>query len=1263
MKKIHLFLIIFCHTLFSHDIYGQMEALIWAKSTGSSFVDQGVSIAVDSIGNSYTVGFYRGIVDFDPGPGVFNISSNSAAWYDIFITKLAPDGSFKWTKSIGGSLNDQPTGIVLDKTGGILISGLFTSIVDFDPNVTVFNLSAGGSSEDAFVLKLDTAGNFVWAKQFIGTSNARANAIALDANGNVFTTGVFNSTCDFDPGAGAFPLTASAQDIFVCKLNTIGDFVWAKKIGGPVNDVGYTIAVDNIGNVYTGGSFESTVDFDPGASIVNFTSLGQRDIFISKLDNNGNYLWAKAVGGTTTDHCFGITTDALDNVISTGWFEGTVDFNPNIGVANISSLGAQDAFILKLNSAGNYLWATSIGRTGFEMGTDITVDALDNIYTTGTFSGSNVDFEPGIGIYNLSASGGFEDAFIQKLDASGNFISAVRMGGINYDRGVGIALDKLGNIFSTGFFNVTSDFDPGAGVFNLVSAGSSDAFFLKLGCRVPPNNTTNMSNLSICYGNNTVLTAIGTGTLDWYSASTGGTYLGGGTSYTTAILTSTVTFYVQDSSSCGVSLRTPVTVNVSPSATITVNSGSICSGQSFTITPSGANTYTIQGGSAIKTPTATTNYTVSGTSAAGCVSSTFATSSITVNTTPTITVNSGSICSGQSFTITPGGANTYTTQGGSAVKTPTTGASYTVAGTSSAGCVSSTFATSSITVNTTPTITVNSGSICSSQSFTITPGGANTYTIQGGSAVKTPTTSASYTVAGTSSAGCVSSTFATSSITVNTTPTITVNSGNICSGQSFTITPGGANTYTIQGGGAIKTPTTNTTYTVIGASTAGCVSNSPATSTITVNAVPTISVNGGVICSGQSFTITPSGANTYTIQGGSAIKTPTATTNYTVSGTSAAGCISSTFATSSITVNTTPTIAVNSGSICLGQSFTITPGGANTYTFSNGNVVNPTTNTTYTVTGTGLNGCVNSTGVISSVTVNTTPTITIANGAICLGNSFTLSPSGANSFTFSSGSSIVSPTTTTSYSVSGTSSAGCITNTPAIVTVTVASTLNVAITGNNTICGGDVVNLTANGATTYTWSTGAISSTIAPSPASNTTYSVIGASGSCSNTAVISVTVNTLPTINATTSNTLMCTGQIATLTASGASTYTWNPGGASASISVSPTVTTTYTIDGTDANGCSNMATVTQSVSLCTGINQITNSINAMTLFPNPCANNITVQTDEDIQVAYIFNTLGGLVQTENTKTFSVEKLSSGIYIMHVKTEKGTGTIRFIKE
>ncbi|MDQ1256134.1 MAG: hypothetical protein QG656_730, partial [Candidatus Hydrogenedentes bacterium] len=207
-------------------------------------------------------------------------------------------------------------------------------------------------------LTVDAAdGDFVWAKAMGGTGNEWSEDITLDNAGNVYATGYFRSTADFDPGPGIFNLTsAGGIDVFVSKLNSTGVFVWAKAMGGTGNDFGEGIAVDSAGNVYTRGRFLGTVDFDPGAGIFNLTQAGSSDLFVSKLDSGGNFVWAKRMGGSSIGDGDGIAVDSAGNVYTTGWFLGTVDFDPGPGTFNLTSAG-NDIFVSKLDSAGNFVWA------------------------------------------------------------------------------------------------------------------------------------------------------------------------------------------------------------------------------------------------------------------------------------------------------------------------------------------------------------------------------------------------------------------------------------------------------------------------------------------------------------------------------------------------------------------------------------------------------------------------------------------------------------------------------------------------------------------------------------------------------------------------------------------------------------------------------------------------------------------------------------------------------------------------------------------
>lgn len=334
-------------------------------------------------------------------------------------------------------------------------------------------------------------GDFAWAERFGQTVDDEGYDIFVDGAGNVYTTGYFRGTVDFDPGPGTVELTSAgnSRDIFISKLDSGGNLVWAKAIGGVSNDFGWGIVADSSGNVYTTGDFVGTVDFDPGtgpAEVFALTSVGSSDIFISKLDSNGNFAGAWAMGGTADDYGYGIFVDTAGNIYTTGYFKNTVDFDPGTGPTEIyeltsASVGVEDVFICKLDSTGSFAWAKGIGGTGADVGLGISLYSTGNVYLTGWFQGT-VDFDPGIGTTSLTSSGGSYDIYVSKLDSNGNFVWARAMGGISEDIGQAVTVDPLGNVYTTGWFIGTADFDPGTGVFSLTSSGgfASDIFISKL---------------------------------------------------------------------------------------------------------------------------------------------------------------------------------------------------------------------------------------------------------------------------------------------------------------------------------------------------------------------------------------------------------------------------------------------------------------------------------------------------------------------------------------------------------------------------------------------------------------------------------------------------------------------------------------------------------------------------------------------------------------------------------------------------------------
>ena len=401
--------------------------------------------------------------------------------------------TFEWAKSSGGTTNDFGYSITVDASGNVYTTGVFQGTVDFDPGAGTNNLTSAGG-QDVFVQKLDAAGNFLWAKSFGGISTDEGRSITIDASGNVYTTGHFQGAVDFDPGAGTNNLTSAGNvDVFVQKLDASGNFLWAKSFGGTTNDFGLSITVDASGNVYTTGSFYGTADFDPGTGFFNLTTIGSQDVFVQKLDASGNFLWAKSFGGTTNDFGLSITVDASGNVYTTGSFYGTADFDPGTGFFNLTTIGSQDVFVQKLDASGNFLWAKSFGGSSTDYGYSITVDASGNVYATGNFQGT-VDFDPGAGTNNLTSAGSY-DVFVQKLDASGNFLWAKSFGGSSTDYGYSITVDASGNVYTTGYFKGTADFDPGAGTNNHTSAGSQDVFVHKMSQCSPVAPIPDIANL------------------------------------------------------------------------------------------------------------------------------------------------------------------------------------------------------------------------------------------------------------------------------------------------------------------------------------------------------------------------------------------------------------------------------------------------------------------------------------------------------------------------------------------------------------------------------------------------------------------------------------------------------------------------------------------------------------------------------------------------------------------------------------------------
>ena len=637
--------------------------------------------------------------------------------------------------------------------------------------------------------------------------------------------------------------------------------------------------------------------------------------------------------------------------------------------------------------------------------------------------------------------------------------------------------------------------------------------------------------------------------------------------------------------------------------------------------------YSINGSTFSSSPSFTAlsagNFTATIKSLEGCILQ----QPFTITTTPTPTlsvVGNTNICSSQSTSLTVSGATTYTwstlSNSTTIFVSPAVTQTYVVVGSTVPTCTAS--AVVIVSVTPTPTLSISPpNSICLGSSSTLVISGASNYTWSPGASlssvvsptvIASPTISTIYTVIGANGSCSVS---VTTSVNVVANPVINItpNVSGVCLGNNMNLIASGGTTYTwnpnpslntTTGATVIATPTVLTSYTVT-ASVGSCTSNAVASVSVSPNPTLSTVASSTAICSGNTSSLSVSGAATYTwspaltlssSSGSMVIASPSVSTTYSVFGSNVEGCITNTIITISVNPNPTITITPSVSTICIGNSKTLIAFGATTYSWSSspglstfsGSVVTvtPTITATYTVNG--------SIGICSSsitATVNVTPlpiiSIVASPSAICSTKSSTLSASGASTYTWSPALSlststgsitIATPYITTTFSVIGTDGLGCVSNSTVLINVTPTPTLILSVS-SFTVCEGTSTNLQINGASNYLWSpsgslSSAIDSNVIALPTVTTLYSVIGSNGICTDSK--SVTINVIPKIIPLISpnDTSICFGNSIGLSASGGNKYLWSPSGSLSSatspyVIAKPLVTTTYTVSVSNNNIC----------------------------------------------------------------------------------------------
>lgn len=405
-------------------------------------------------------------------------------WISFISVRSYAQERFHWVNRIGGQTGmSRANDVTSDKEGNTFITGHFTNAADFDPGAGTRILD-GQPFGGVYLAKYDASGQLVWVQQFasnvLGPSGERGNAVATDDSGNVFIVGQFKGTLDLRTRTSTHISfrTSGGEDIFFIKLNKAGQILWAKKFGSRYDDFCYSLATDELGNIYITGESGGDMDFNPGTTNQQVLGYG---IFLAKYDNNGDYIWANTIGVGAGKN---VKTDDKGNVYVTGYINRTSDFDPDTSAAIIHTNGGQDIFVAKYNNDGVYLWAKGIGGNRDDFGNSIAVSSSGDVYVTGGFSGTDIDFDPGPGIKYLSTPYRNTNTFLLKLDNTGNFLWAHKLGNdstnTNVD-GQSIALTDQDDFFITGSFRSHVDFDPGPGthILRAVAGSYTDIFIAK----------------------------------------------------------------------------------------------------------------------------------------------------------------------------------------------------------------------------------------------------------------------------------------------------------------------------------------------------------------------------------------------------------------------------------------------------------------------------------------------------------------------------------------------------------------------------------------------------------------------------------------------------------------------------------------------------------------------------------------------------------------------------------------------------------------
>lgn len=459
-----------CITACSTALFAQ-PYVDWARTIGSAEIDISQDVKTDPDGNVYVTGFFSEPMDVDPGAGTVTLNPLSSGVRDIFLAKYTPGGNLVWAKTIGGTGSEGAYSLHIDDAFNLYMAGDYTDAAcDLDPGAGTTALPYSNGDE-MFFAKYDSSGALIWARGIAGPGADVVTSITTDPQGNIYITGSFQGTVDFDPSAATNNETVSGikTQIFLAKYDNSGNYLWSESAGtSNYDDAGYDVAVDTAGNVLMCGYI---------------TLSGDPSIVVSKYSSAGTNIFQKifTTSPGSESYATSITTDDSARIYITGWFQGTVDLNPDAG-SSLHTSGSNNNILLgRYETDGSLYWSRSFGGGLDDRGVCLEAEG-ERLTVCGYFQNS-ADFDLNAGTYALNSNGG-KDVFIAQYDLTSALVWAGKVGNNANDEVLNMDVNN-GAVYITGWHN-NADFDPGSGSYTTSVFGAGDIFFAKYSSECTP---------------------------------------------------------------------------------------------------------------------------------------------------------------------------------------------------------------------------------------------------------------------------------------------------------------------------------------------------------------------------------------------------------------------------------------------------------------------------------------------------------------------------------------------------------------------------------------------------------------------------------------------------------------------------------------------------------------------------------------------------------------------------------------------------------